>query len=132
MTQSTIRRELAVRTWDLSVEEFQSCLRVDPRLRDHLHRHFERECQRYFEDMSDTLLMRLRIPAMVLQDSRVVACYPDGLWQSIRKALRLPHRCVEIRLREVVTFPDAPLPEPYSRTMRVFTEEERSIVDAPQ
>jgi len=119
--------QIAGREWDLSVEEFRSCLRIDPRLRSRMQQNIEVEMRHRAEDMSDEMLMRLRIPAMVLQDAKVVARYPDGLWQHIRKACRLSYRCVVVRLREVVTFPDVSLPDPYARNMRVYTEEQRQV-----
>ena len=121
------KREVAVRTWDLSIEEFRSCARIDPRFREHLAKNIDFQFQELVDRMGDEVIMSLRIPAMVLQDAKVVASYPDGLWQNFCKYLGFPYRCVEIRLRELVTFPDVELPGKHARHMRVFAEETKEL-----
>ncbi len=65
------------------------------------------------------ITIMLKVPAKVLQDDRVVAEYPDGLWQHIRKSIGLKHRKVVLRANEWVTFPTVEIP-PLEKPMRIY------------
>lgn len=64
----------------------------------------------HIESMAWMLTNQLRLPVKVLQDNRVIASYPDGLWQHIRKTLGLKYRKWEAKLTEWLVFPQYKLP----------------------
>lgn len=83
------------------------------------------------EYLATQILAKLRVPAQVLQDRKVVAEYPDGLWQHIRKTVGLKYRSHQVKLTEWLVFPSVPL-EPYSRyakNIRIATFLEPSVYD---
>lgn len=110
------------RGWDLSVEEFRAILLSDRAFREEAFRMGDISVRELAERLANEVCFRLRLPSIVLADGKAVASYPSSLWQHIRKALGLRYKVTEIKLREVVSFPDIPLPDPHCRRMRVYTE----------
>jgi hypothetical protein len=79
----------------------------------------EVRCDYAIRELAWQLTAVLKTPAQVLQDNRVIAEYPDGLWQHIRKKLGLTHRSNLVRLTEWLTFPTVAVP-PIQRPMRIY------------
>jgi hypothetical protein len=83
------------------------------------------------EMMARQLTACLELPVDVLQNDRLIAEYPDGLWQSVRKALRLKHRTRQVRMNEWLTFPAIDINQ-YGRagdTVRVYARPSLSFYD---
>lgn len=62
------------------------------------------------ERMAQEVACRVRLPADVLQDNRVIAEWPATLWDYIKAAFKRPHRTRQVRLNEAVIFPTVKLP----------------------
>lgn len=61
------------------------------------------------EYLAHLLQAVVRLPTHEQQD-RVIAEYPDGLWQHIKAALGLQHRTVKVWFNETLIFPKIPAP----------------------
>ena len=74
------------------------------------------------EYLARQLVASMRIPAAVLQEDRMIASYPDGLWQYIRSACGLPFRVREVRLTEYLLFPNVSIPPGMQDKVRLFVQ----------
>lgn len=74
------------------------------------------------ETMVTHLRLSLKTPAQVLQDRRLIAQYPDGLWQHIRQSLGLKARVKQIRMNEWLCFPTVEVPELHGHPLKIYAK----------
>lgn len=80
------------------------------------------------EYLAHQLTAGLKVPAKVLQDRRLIAEYPDGLWQHIRQKLGWQCRTKQVRLTEWLAFPTIEVPD-IRRPMRIYVQSDVLSVD---
>jgi hypothetical protein len=98
----------------------------------------ERQLAVYLErtvvEAGERLTVSLMLPAVVLQEDRVVSDYPASLWQHIRATLGLKYKRTEVRITEVALFPEFK-PAPLLGEMRLGIEArltDRDYRDGPE
>jgi hypothetical protein len=109
-----ITSKLDARTIELSIQKFNTAAIVDefgPDIEWFVHALPER--------LAYQLGMTLRTPAQVLQDNSVVAEWPLTWWDHIKARLGWKHQTKQLRMKEVVTFPDYAPPRHGDR-MRLY------------
>ncbi len=74
------------------------------------------------QDQAYLLVNTFKLPVDVLQQERVIASYPNGLWQHIRSKFTDNYRRKYVLLTEHLMFPDLPDPHPIGMDYRVYTE----------
>lgn len=110
-------------TYRLTIERFVSSIAVDL----DLPRDIQIMGQYHAKMLTHTLSAVMRLPADVLRNDQVIAEWPDGLWQTIRKALRLEYNKRQVRATEMLLFPNIVVP-PGMKDYRVhFTTRELVI-----
>lgn len=75
------------------------------------------------EKMAHEVLARVRLPAEVLQDNRVIAEWPATWWDHLKARFGRPHKTRRVLLKEAVIFPTIKLP-PYQHGITVSWIEE--------
>jgi hypothetical protein len=131
------KRKMAINAEDFRVMEYQLALRdfvvnwieeedgIPPPYPDIKVR------QRFIiESTGRAFMAMLRLPCDVKQDNRLLASYPDGLWQAIKAKLGLSYRRKEIRLSEFLVFPHIEVPK-FGKTVRVAVFPELRAVQFP-
>lgn len=74
------------------------------------------------ETMAAHLRLSLKVPSQVLQDNKLIAEYPDGLWSYILHALGLKARMKQIRLNEWLMFPTIEVPEIKGHPLKIYAK----------
>lgn len=102
---------LDVKTYALTIQHFCASILVDDY---ELVANLDIEVRHQYrmEMLAHQLVAMLRIPADVLNDDKVIAEWPDGLWQTVRKALGWKHKTRQVRLTEMLLFPGVAVPRP--------------------
>lgn len=79
------------------------------------------------ERMATEVAARVRLPADVLQDSRVIAEWPATWWDYLKARFGRPHRTRRVLLNEAVIFPTVKLP-PFQHGITVsWIEDQREV-----
>jgi hypothetical protein len=79
------------------------------------------------EYMAYLLMARMRVPAQVLQEDKVVAEYPASLWDHIKKAVGMKYATEKVKLTEYLLYPTIEVPKQFTDKVRLYvhTEKER-------
>lgn len=124
MVTPILRRDVdatEVKTYELQLREYVVASLIDVGFADPDVRTF---MQYKLESMAHMMVATFRVPTKVLQDRRVIAEWPDGLWQHIKQKLGLRYRHKQIRLNEALVFPDVYVPRNARNTLRMVVQDE--------
>lgn len=87
--------------------------------------------QYQLEWLARQLSLSLRVPCKVLQDDRVIAEWPRGLWDYIKRAVGLKYSKKQLRLNECVVYPNVALPDLGRLSQNIRLAVEPRITDIP-
>jgi hypothetical protein len=120
-----------VETLDLDILKYNAATVLDRLLLTESHRSLEIFQREVPEQMAYQIAATLRVPGKVLQDRKVIATYPETLWDYIKRELkqRFPRlklvvKMKEVRLTEHLVYPEVSVPDRYSSSVRLYIQPE--------